>query len=136
MCSSFNENNRLHLSALLLVLTVNVSIIAGPPFRTDDPDPIGYHCWGFYVALQWEHSGTTLAGTAPHVEIDYGCFRNIMLHFIVPLSFQSTRGKANYGFGDLEIGFLYRFLDEAHSVSEIGIFPQLSVPSGNAQKGR
>jgi hypothetical protein len=123
------------LSALLILFAINISIIAGPPFRTDDPDPIGYHCWGFYVASQLTHSGNTLCGTAPQVEIDYGCFRNIMLQLIVPLSFKSTESQVNYGFGDFETGFLYRFLDESHCVPEIGIIPLLSVPSGNAQKG-
>lgn len=135
ICFGSKETNPFRLSALLILLAIDVSIIAGPPYRTDDPDPIGYHCWGFYVASQLEHSGNMLSGTAPHVEIDYGCIRNIMLHLIVPLSFQSTGSEACYGFGDLETGFLYRFLNESHSVPEIGIFPQLSVPSGNAQKG-
>ena len=37
--------------ALLLAPSV---VFAGPPFRTDDPEPVDYQHWEFYTATQYQ----------------------------------------------------------------------------------
>jgi hypothetical protein len=55
------------------VLTPVVAF-AGPPFRTDDPEPVEYKHWELYLASQgsFDHDEGSL--TAPHVEINYDVF--------------------------------------------------------------
>ena len=60
----------------IFLFLINSLLIAGPPFRTDDPDPIGDHCWGFYLASFITQSDNVFTGTAPHVfpgQIPFKC---------------------------------------------------------------
>jgi hypothetical protein len=43
---------------------------AGPPFTTDDPEPVEYRHWEIYVASQLEHDKGGWSGTSPHFEIN------------------------------------------------------------------
>ena len=55
------------LLALLFALPlVPFSALAGPPFLTDDPEPVEYEHWEIYVASisQEEHGGVSIDGSA------------------------------------------------------------------------
>jgi hypothetical protein len=122
------------LSAGLLV--VPASALAGPPYVTDDPEPVAYRHWEFYLAMAPDltHDGAT--STAPHVEINYGAVPNVQLHAIVPLVYAQPRGgPAEYGPGDIELGAKIRFLQESERVPMIGTFPLLALPVGDPDKG-
>ncbi len=109
---------------------------AGPPFVTDDPEPVEYRHWEFYLASQDEltHEGTS--GTCPHVEINYGAMPNLQLHLITPLSYsRPAGGPALFGPGDIELGAKLRFVQEGAHVPMVGIFPQLELPAGSEARG-
>lgn len=109
---------------------------AGPPFVTDDPEPIGHRHWELYVASQNYHDSTGWTGTAPHFEANYGVVPNVQLHVIVPLAYSVPRGEvAHYGFGDMELGAKIRFVQESQWVPQIGTYPMLEVPSGSERLG-
>jgi hypothetical protein len=109
---------------------------AGPPFQTDDPEPLAPRNWEFYLAGQITHASDAIVGTAPHVEVNYGLLSSVMLHLIVPLAVttDSVRGSS-YGPGDVELGVKYRFLDESDFVPMVGTFPHVEFPSGNQAQG-
>lgn len=91
---------------------------AGPPYATDDPEPVEYRHWEFDLATQHEpaHDGTT--GTAPHVEINSGAVPNLQLHLIVPLAYsRPSGGPTVYGPGDIEAGAKLRFVQEGEWIS-------------------
>jgi hypothetical protein len=112
------------------------SIMAGPPFHTDDPEPVDLHHWEFYCASQIMRDHDGISGTAPHFEINYGIFQETQIHVIVPFSFNHPlTGNSEYGPGDVELGLKYRFVNETSSAPQIGIFPLIEIPSGNADKG-
>ena len=102
------------LLALLFALPlVPFSALAGPPFLTDDPEPVEYEHWEIYVASisQEEHGGVST--TAPHVEINYGIAPNFQLHMIAPMEYVKTSGlPSHYGYGDMELGFKWRFYND------------------------
>jgi hypothetical protein len=112
-----------------------LSVVAGPPFRTDDPEPVGYHRAEIYLGSQMESASDGLSGTAPHVEINFGALHETQVHLIVPLIINfPAAGRATYGPGDIEVGMKYRFLKETSSAPQIGIFPLVELPTGNAGK--
>ena len=124
-------------SCLLLLLSRGVSL-AGPPFRTDDPEPVDYGHW----ELDFLSTGASLSGDAygfaPALEVDYGLIPNGHLHVIVPLAFDaSAGGKAQFGYGDTELGFKYRFIgqDNGAGLPEIATFPQVELPTGAQPRG-
>jgi hypothetical protein len=109
---------------------------AGPPFVTDDPEPIGYRHWELYVASQNEHDADGWSGTLPHFEVNYGVVPNVQLHVIAPLAyFAPTSGALHYGFGDMELGAKIRFIQEGEWVPQIGTYPMLEVPTGSERLG-
>ena len=111
---------------------------AGPPFQTDDPDPVAFRHFEMYAFGLSD--GTTAGGTTleiPGYEVNYGVVPNVQLHLVVPLtaSFAPNGGPVNYGIGDTELGAKIRFIKETKWRPEVGIFPFFELPSGNADKG-
>jgi hypothetical protein len=50
---------------------------AGPPFVTDDPEPVAYQHWELYLASQHIETADGWSGTAPHIELNYGVVTNL-----------------------------------------------------------
>ena len=122
---------------LLLVVGAGPAF-AGPPFQTDDPDPVPYRHFETYA---FELSdGTRAGGTAlefPAWELNWGAIPNVQLHIVVPMAtnFPPANGPVNFGIGDTELGVKYRFIKETKYRPEIGIFPFLELPTGNSSRG-
>ena len=105
----------------------------GPPFVTDDPEPVDYQHWEFYVASQDAKLGGDWSGTGPHLELNYGVVPDVQLHLIAPLAYDvPPAGGSHYGYGDTELGVKYRFLQETNYLPQAGIFPLLELPTGSA----
>jgi len=110
--------------------------LAGPPFRTDDPETDEYRHWEFYAATQYQNDRGDLSGTAPHLEVDYGLVPNVQLHLLAPDAYSRTKdGPTLFGPGDIELGVKYRFVQESDYVPMVGIFPLLEVPAGSKARG-
>ena len=113
-------------AALLFSIT---SVLAGPPFNTDDPEPVELHHWEFYVATHRLDSPGGASGTAPHFELNYGAIP------VVPLAYAFPEGApAHRGLGDLEVGAKLRFVDEGPGRPMVGMFPLLELPTGDADR--
>src|ERR1035441_8329121 len=94
------NSRRLSVVAALtiLALTLTGKVHAGPPFVTDDPEPVDYQHWEFYIASAHTKLGGDWSGTAPHIELNYGVVPNVQLHLIAPLAYDvPPDGKSHYG---------------------------------------
>ena len=119
-----------------MLLLYSSGAIAGPPYVTDDPEPVEFQHWEFYGASELAHDSIGWTGTAPHIEVNYGAAPDLQLHVIAPLSFSAPRGGPfQYGYGDTELGVKYRFVRETASRPQIGEFILLEVPSGDTNRG-
>ncbi len=106
----------------------------GPPFVTDDPEPVDFHHWEFYIASQDSDYAGDWSGTAPHFEVNYGVVPNVQLHLITPLAYDvPPGGAAHYGLGDIELGSKIRFLQDTNWLPEAAIFPLFELPTGGAK---
>ncbi len=122
--------------AVLLTFVLATTVMAGPPFRTDDPQPVGFHNWEVYFASQYIHDRALYSGTAPHLEVNAGPTDNLQLHVIVPLAYAQVPGGPLFGgIGDLELGAKYRFVQESDYIPQVGTFPLVEIPSGDADRG-
>ncbi len=109
---------------------------AGPPFLTDDPQPVDFQHWEVYVASIDFKTKDGWVGDGPHVEINYGVVPNVQLHVIAPVAYDSPKvGTGHYGYGDTELGVKFRFVQESKYVPMVGVFPLLEVPTGSAREG-
>jgi hypothetical protein len=109
---------------------------AGPPFLTDDPEPVELKHWEFYAASQWSAERHAVSGTAPQVEVNYGALPNLQLHVIVPAAVAGSSGSAlEYGLGDVELGAKFRFVEEGEWRPQVGVFPLVTLPTGSQRRG-
>ncbi len=108
----------------------------GPPYNTDDPEPVEYRHWEAYIASFYFHTHGGVSGTGPHVEVNYGAAPNLQLHIIAPMAYSEPPGApGNYGYGDTEVGFKYRFIQETKARPMVGIFPLVEIPTGSLSRG-
>jgi hypothetical protein len=111
-------------------------VLAGPPFVTDDPEPVEYQHWEVYLAAQYRHDRDQDSSTLPHLEINYGLIPNVQIHLIAPLLYIKPEGASSqYGYGDTELGVKYRFIQETDYIPQVGIFPLVEFPTGDSEKG-
>lgn len=116
------------------ILLVPARAFAGPPYVTDDPEPVEHRHWELYLASQSFHDSDGWTGTAPHFEVNYGVIPNVQLHLIAPLAYSAAAtGSAHYGYGDTELGIKFRFIQEGEWVPQVGTFPFLEVPTGSSR---
>ena len=111
---------------------------AGPPFRTDDPEPVGYQNFEFYTFTTGTDVTGDTAGIGPAFEFNYGPTEDIQLHVVAPFAFDSPSGEPNhFGYGDTEVGVKYRFIqeDEKGWRPMVGVFPLVELPTGSEKKG-
>jgi hypothetical protein len=125
---------------LLLGLSIGMPGLAraGPPFVTDDPEPVDYQHYEFYTFTSGTAVSGDTAGVGPAWEFNYGLIPNGQFHVIAPMAFDSpTGGPAQFGYGDTELGFKYRFIQEDKSgpTPMVGVFPLLELPTGDQGAG-
>jgi len=119
---------------IIILLTIPQFLYAGPPFLTDDPDPVQFKHWEYYISSQntFDHSTHISNGTLPHFEVNYGLVPNIQVHLIMPINYNYTSSHfSDYGYSDTELGIKYRFVKETNNCPEIGTFPLLEMPTVN-----
>ena len=127
---------RIFLGAAAGLFGLAAALSAGPPFFTDDPEPIGFRHWEFYIASAQTKSGGNYSGSAPHFEINYGIAPGAMIHVIIAAGFdRPARTAVRYGLGDAEIGLKYRFIEETDGRPQIGVFPHVELPTGASRRG-
>lgn len=126
------------LLSVIAIVGAPLSATAGPPFRTDDPEPVDYQHREFYLFSTGTHVRCDTGATLPGVEVNYGALPDLQLHVIAPLAFDHASGSsAQYGYGDTELGIKYRFIqeDEQGWRPMVGVFPLIEAPSGDASRG-
>jgi hypothetical protein len=115
-----------------LISMASVSL-AGPPFKTDDPQPVAFRHWEFYVASMQQFGGTESGATLPHFEVNYGIIPNLQLHLVAPLGYVHAGEGTHYGYADTEVGVKYRFVEESETLPQAGVFPMVEIPTGNEE---
>jgi Putative MetA-pathway of phenol degradation len=137
----FRVNNRRNLfvaafSLLLAVAALQRPLHAGPPFVTDDPEPVDFKHWEFYLAGTYAHERDGDAAAAPMVEVNYGALPELQLHIVAPFLYDAPDGEiSHFGFGDLELGAKYRFVQETEKIPQVGFFPLVEIPTGDEKRG-
>ena len=90
-----------------------------------------------YVFTQWDSSpGSSSNVTGPAVELNRGFAPNLQFHVVAPLVNATAPGMPNaFGFGDMEVGVKYRFVQETAGRPQLGTVPMAEVATGGATRG-
>jgi hypothetical protein len=125
---------------VLVVCSAVTSALAGPPFQTDDPEPIDFRNYEFYAFTSLSRTALETNTVGPAAEFNWGALPNVHLHVIVPLaafipSNSPDNATSALGLGDIETGIKFRFVQETPHRPQIGTFVMFELPTGNAGKG-
>jgi hypothetical protein len=109
---------------------------AGPPFLTDDPDPIDYRTFEAIPNYNLDRAadGNTVAG--PGLDFNYGIHPDMHLNLGPGLVREEpAQGTSAYGFSDTRVALKWRFVHESEDMPEIAIYPAVELPTGSARRG-
>lgn len=120
---------------IALIAIICNQVVAGPPFVTDDPEPVDYQHWEINYGLNKTWSDGAYAAGLPGIDINYGFTSDLQLHIQPKYTFvHDLSGNAN-GIDNTEVGIKYRFInsDYSNSTLMIGTYPMIQLPSGKKQ---
>lgn len=131
---------------LLFVLALQAtSVFAGPPFQTDDPEPVPFRHYEFYTFGATDGTPVETDFSAPAFEFNWGAAPRLQLHAVLPFGGimpannpvfpQAGQGPNAYGLTDIELGAKYEWVSETKHRPMVGTFTMLEVPTGNYAKG-
>src|SRR5262249_34501233 len=101
------------VAGLAALLLLSSPALAGPPYRTDDPEPVDYQHFEFYTFSTGTRVSGDTSGDLPAAEFDYGILPNGRVAIIAPMAFDRATGAPfNWGYGDTDIEFKYRFVEQ------------------------
>ncbi len=116
------ESRKLPLSAILLsTLLFGSPALGGPPFFTDDPEPVELDQYEFYLFSTTDTAADSTS-VQPAVEFNAGIFPETQLHLVTPLE---------KNMGNVEVGIKYRFARESAARPMVGVFPMVELPCGS-----
>jgi len=79
-----NRTVKIILPAICLILAMRA--FAGPPFLTDDPEPVDYQHWEAYLFGNGDHAAGGYTINGPAVELNYGVLPDTQLHLVMPMT--------------------------------------------------
>jgi hypothetical protein len=147
-----NRGSRMHAiaavpvcRAIAVMLSFSAAALAGPPFQTDDPEPIDFRNYEFYTFATSDGTPVETDIFGPALEFNWGALPNVHLHVIVPAATivpannpglaPAGMGPRAFGIGDIELGIKYRFVQETKHCPMIGTFTMFEIPTGSAARG-
>jgi len=118
------------LIPLILLTMSNQKMYAGPPFITDDPEPVEFRHWECYISTINNFGSNNVSGMLPNLEVNYGLVPNVQIHILLPFNYDysSQRGFKS-GYASTELGLKYRFVQETDNMPQIGTFPVFQLPT-------
>jgi hypothetical protein len=121
---------------LLASIAITTAAQAGPPFVTDDPETPPLHGWEINVPIILEHESGEQVLQTPLFDINYGYRRNVQLKVeFALLNVHVDGGQTERGLGDTSVGVKWRFLEEGRLLPQMAVYPQVTLPTGDDQRG-
>lgn len=118
---------------------------AGPPFQTDDPDPVPFHHYEFYIFSGVDGTPVEIDPTGPAAEFNWGAAPRLQIHMVVPMGavipsnnplyYPAAVGPSAFGLTDIEIGAKYEWVKETKRRPMIGTFTMVELPTGSYARG-
>lgn len=137
---------RLILTALILLALAPALLHAqGPPYQTDDPVPVDFQHYEFYIFGAADGTPVEIDSTGPAFEFNWGALPRLQIHAVLPFGSINPSNKPIYapagagpsafGLIDTELGTKVAFIKESSHFPQIGTFPMYELPTGNSDRG-
>lgn len=125
-----------HSIFLAIVLMVSHAW-AGPPFLTNNPEPVSYKNTQLILFEFSDKTPTYTNIQAPFLEVDYGLLPQLEVNMTLGIDSNISQPyhQNGMGFSDIELGMTYRFLQETEYLPQIGFLPAIFIPTGESYRG-
>ena len=119
------------LATLVVLLAAQPQALAGPPYLTDDPDPVDWRQWEVYLANLYQRQDGASSGSLPLVEVNYGVAPQVELHTQIALDadYSGYGAGGHRGLSDAELGVEWRLVTETDRRPEVSVYPTLEIPT-------
>lgn len=117
----------------------------GPPFQVDDPVPVDFKHYEFYVFGSTDGTPAETDYVGPAFEFNWGAVPRVQIHAILPFGgiypsnnpiyFPAGTGPSAHGLTDMELGVKLAIIKETKIIPQIGTFTMFEMPTGNSDKG-
>jgi len=130
--------------ALFTILALSLRA-QGPPFQTDDPVPVDYQHYEFYIFGSMDGTPAEIDSIGPAFEFNWGALPRLQFHLIAPFGSINPSnnpiyapggtGPSAFGYTDMELGAKIAFVKESKYIPQIGTFTMFEMATGNYDKG-
>lgn len=119
-----------HRAAALLLIGTSPAVFAGPPFRTDDPEPVAFGHYEMYLFSEGTHVASETSGALPGFEINYGAAPNLQLSAEFAYGYARDEAGWHSAYEASEVGVKYRFVEEDEDGwrPQLGFYPSVEIP--------
>lgn len=118
---------RVWIAVFLSVCAVTAAFAqGGPPMVTDDPDTPGDGHWEINLASIASKTPGHWNVSVFDADINYGLGDRVQLKLDVPVNAVESDGTWRSGFGDVNVGVKWRFIDAESSGFSMSTYPQFS----------
>ena len=117
----------------------------GPPFQVDDPVPVDFKHYEFYIFGATDGTPAETDYSGPAFEFNWGAVPRVQLHAILPFGgihpannptySPAGTGPSAVGLTDMELGVKIAIIKETKTIPQIGTFTMFEMPTGNSDKG-
>jgi hypothetical protein len=120
---------------LLALLLVGPAAYAGPPYSTDDPEPVDYRHYEAYLfgSGSRDHGGSS---GAAGVDFSYGARPDLHVNIVLPLAYERPQGAASSsGPGNVELAAKFRLAHQQRCGWDLSLFPRWIMASATRAVG-
>ncbi|MDE2341907.1 MAG: hypothetical protein KGL63_00715 [Betaproteobacteria bacterium] len=112
------------------------AVHAGPPFVTDDPEPVPQGHWEVNHALTGTHALGETGAFLPQLDINYGAAPGVQLHVMPQVGYSATPGGRTVALANTEVGAKIRLTPDtgAEEGWMVSVYPLHELSSGNAER--
>jgi hypothetical protein len=112
-----------------------MTVSAGPPYATDDPEPTAFGHYENYLYTSGAH-GDGGTGADFGVDFNYGAAADLQLTVVLPLGLEHASGAAaTTGLGNVQLAAKYRLSHQRDVGWNVALFPRVFLPSISRQIG-
>lgn len=109
--------------------------MAGPPYKSDDPEPTDYKHFEIYTFSSGTVTREDTSGEAG-IDFNYGAAPNLQLTAVLPAGYDFAAGSSTVAaLSNIELAAKYRFLTQEVAGLDVAIFPRLFLPSASSMVG-
>ena len=114
-----------------------ISFSTADEFIMDTPVTTPYErvTLDFHSSLSRTKNGTSV--NLPALMANVGVYPDVQFFAVVPVATLAAPKNfpSQYGYGDIRLGIKYRFVHETETLPSIALYPKITFPSGDADKG-